>query len=166
MRFILLSFVIACARAPAPPPATPIPTADASFEPLRGLVGHWQGSDPDKHSTGEFTLEPSLGGKVLVRTNRNDSAEGHHEDLMIVFATPGGLRASYYDNEGHVINYAITASADGVELVSDEVPNQPRFKLRYTAHGADELAIDFSIAMPGSAEFKHYTGGSVHRAPR
>ena len=150
-------------RAAPAAPAAPA-TLDLVLEPLRPLLGAWEGSDPNLHATGRFTLEPDLGGKVLVRRNRNDSPQGHHDDLMIVFAAPGGLRASYFDNEGHAIQYAVTATADRVELVSDEVPGQPRFRLRYDRHGADELAVDFAIAMPGAAEFKHYTGGVVHRA--
>jgi hypothetical protein len=66
--------------------------------------------------------------------------------------------------EGHAIQYAITATADRIELVSDEAPGQPRFRLRYDRHGADELAVEFAIAMPGAPEFRHYTGGVVHRA--
>jgi hypothetical protein len=172
----------ACAATPAPPatvaatpagnptaPAAAAPTAAAppaagpDWEPMRGLLGTWQGNDPARHTTGRFTLAPDLGGKILVRRNVDDTPQGRHEDLMIVFRTPGGLRASYYDNEGHVISYAITATADRVELISDDVAGAPRFKLSYDIHGADELAIDFAIAMPGSTEFKHYTGGTVHR---
>ena len=159
---------------PASPPAPAAPsvassgpvapaTFDPAFAPLRGLLGRWQGSDPDRRSTGEFTLAPDLGGKVLVRRNHNDSPQGRHEDLMIVFATPGGLRASYFDNEGHVIQYTVSASVDRIELVSDEVPGQPRFRLRYEQHGTNELAIDFSAAMPGASDFQHYTGGVVQR---
>jgi hypothetical protein len=128
-------------------------------------MGSWQGSDPAQHSTGDFTLAPDLGGKVLVRRSRNDSPQGHHEDLMIVFAGPAGLRASYYDNEGHVIQYSVTASPERIELLSDEAAGQPRFRLRYEPHGADELAIDFAIAMPGATDFRHYVGGIVHRVP-
>jgi hypothetical protein len=135
-----------------------------ALEPLRPLLGAWEGSDPNLHATGRFTLEPDLGGRVLVRRNHNDSPQGRHDDLMIVFAAPGGLRASYFDNEGHVIQYAVTATADRVELISDEAPGQPRFRLRYDLHGSDELAVEFAAAMPGATEFKHYTGGVVHRA--
>lgn len=49
---------------------------------------------------------------------------------------------------------AVTATADRVERVSDEVLGQPRFRLRHHRHGADELAPDF----------RHDTGGVVHRA--
>lgn len=151
--------------APAAPAGPATPSAlDPALEPLRPLLGAWEGSDPDQHATGRFTLEPDLAGKVLVRRNRNDSPQGHHADLMIVFAAPTGLRASYFDSEGHVIQYAVTATADRVELVSDEVPGQPRFRLRYDRRGADECAVEFAIAAPGAPDFRHYTGGVVHRA--
>lgn len=170
MRLLLVALLVACspATATSPPRVSPDraapPTAlDAALEPLRGLVGTWQGTDPDRRSTGRFTLEPELGGKVLVRRSRNDSPQGRHDDLMIMFAAPGGLRASYFDNEGHVIQYAITPTAHHIELVSDETGTQPRFRLRYELRGPDEIAIDFAIAMPGAAEFQHYTGGVVHR---
>ncbi|TMQ20450.1 MAG: hypothetical protein E6J90_11475 [Deltaproteobacteria bacterium] len=178
MRTLFLVLLTACTTgtgasspvSPAPAgaaPAAPGPAAaiapDAAFEPLRGLLGRWQGDDPDRHASGWFTLAPDLGGKVLIRHSRNDSPQGHHDDLMIVFATPAGLRASYFDNEGHAIQYAITATADRIELLSDPAAGQPRFRLRYELHGSDELAIDFAIAMPGSADFQHYTGGIVHR---
>jgi hypothetical protein len=151
--------------APAPMHATAAPVAlDAALEPLRPLLGAWEGSDLNLHATGRFTLDADLGGKVLVRRNRTDSPQGHHDDLMIVFAAPTGLRASYFDGEGHVIQYAVTATADRIELVSDEAAGQPRFRLRYDRHGADDFAVEFSIAMPGAPDFKLYTGGAVHRA--
>lgn len=152
------------AVAPATAASTTAAASDPALAPLGGLLGSWEGSDPARQSSGRFSLAPELGGKVLVRRSSNDSPQGHHEDLMIVFAAPSGLRASYFDNEGHIIQYAITATADRIELVSDAVPQQPRFRLRYELHGSDELAIDFAIAMPGSPEFRHYTGGTVHRA--
>jgi len=183
MRSHLLLFLglvlAACSPAASPAPAAPSspppsttaaaaspaqpPPLDTALEPLRALVGTWRGADPDRHSTGQFTLAPELGGKVLVRRGYNDSPQGHHEDLTLMFSGPGGLRASYWDNEGHVIQYAVTASADRIEFLGDEAPRQPRFRLRYDLHKPDEIAIDFAVAMPGAAEFQHYTGGVVHR---
>lgn len=171
-----VAVLAACACAEPPRPAAPpqpapnaVPAAatiDPALEPLKPLVGAWEGGDPNAKSSGRFTLAPELLGKVLVRRSTNDSPKGHHEDLMIVSPTPAGLRASYWDNEGHVIHYAVTVSGSHVEMLSDEVPNAPRFKLTYDVRGNDELAIDFAIAMPGSSEMKHYTGGSVHRVAR
>jgi len=165
MRFVAILVVLSCGPARGPSPAAPVApaAADAAFEPVLALLGHWQGGDPDRGSSGEFTFAADLGGKVLVRRSHNESPQGRHEDLMIVFPSPEGLRAMYFDNEGHAINYAVTATNDYVELLSDEVPNQPRFRLRYDVRGRDELAIEFGIAMPGSQDFKHYTGGVVHR---
>jgi hypothetical protein len=139
--------------------------AGPEWDPVRGLLGTWEGADPARKTSGRFTLGPELGGHVLVRHNTDDTPQGRHEDLMIVFRTPAGLRASYFDNEGHTINYAITAAGPHIELVSDEVAGMPRFKLTYDVKGPDELAIDFAIAMPGTTELKHYTGGTVHRVP-
>jgi hypothetical protein len=84
---------------------------------------------------------------------------------MVISRGPAGLRADYWDNEGHVIAYAITTEGSRVKLVSDAVPNAPRFELTYDVRGPDELAIDFAIAPPGG-ELKHYTGGVVHRVTR
>jgi hypothetical protein len=33
----------------------------------------------------------------------------------------------------------------------------------YDIKSSNEIAIGFSIAMPGATEFKHYAGGTVHR---
>ena len=133
------------------------------WEPVRGLIGAWEGTDPARHTSGRFTLAPDLGGKVLVRHNVDDTPQGRHEDLMVVYRDASGMRARYFDNEGHVIDYAVAATGPHVELVSDAVPNAPRFKLTYDVRSADELAIDFAIAPPGAAEFHHFTGGTVHR---
>ncbi len=174
MRILPGLVVVACGHAgsmpartgaPGPEPSTGAapPVLDAMFDPVKALVGSWQGDDPERHSTGRFTLTPELAGKILVRRSTNESPEGRHEDFMVIFKVPSGLRASYWDNEGHTINYTITGSANHIEFLSDEVPNAPRFKLTYDPHGGDELAIDFSIAMPGTTELKHYTGGIVQR---
>lgn len=159
--------LVACTHAAPPPaaPAAPAPLAEAGPEwgSLRNLVGTWEGTDPDRRSTGRFTLAAELGGKVLVRHNVGESPEGHREDLMVIFHGPASLRASYFDSEGHVIGYTVTAAEAHIEMLSDEVAGMPRFRLTYDVRSGDELAIDFAIAMPGQTEFQHYTGGIVHR---
>jgi hypothetical protein len=171
LRFAPLLCLVACAHpgaqtAPTAPAAASPPPAiapDPAFAPLHELLGRWRGEDLARHEIGEFSLKPELGGRVLVRRNRDDSPQGHHEDVMIIFSAPTGLRASYFDNEGHVINYTITAAPGHIELVSDDASNQPRFRLTYDVHGSDELTVDFAIALPGSLDFKHFTGGTVRR---
>ena len=166
MRAAACLVLFACHPAARPPDAPAPATADAKrWGALASLVGTWEGSDPARHATGRFTLAPELGGTVLVRHNTNDSPEGHHEDLMVIYPMrDGALRASYFDNEGHVIEYTtITSSPTRIALTSETRPDAPRFELVYELKSADELAIDFAIAMPGSPDAKHYTGGLVHR---
>jgi len=153
---------VSCGPAAA---TTATPSVGPEWEPLRGLLGTWEGRDVARHTTGRFTLAPDLDGKVLVRHNVDDTPQGRHVDLMVIYHEPSGLRAKYFDNEGHVIDYGITAAGTRVEFLSDEVANMPRFKLTYDLHGADEIAIDFAMAAPSTTEFEHYTGAVVHRVP-
>lgn len=168
---VLFLFVGACAAPttssprtsgvePAKVAASPLAPA---LEPIRALVGTWQGADLERRSTGRMDFEPSLGGKILLRRGTNDSSEGHHEDLTIFFKAPDGLRAHYFDSEGHVIDYLVVKTGDGLELTSDKGAPGPQFRLTYRFHGDETIDVDFAIAPPGTTEFKHYTGGTVHR---
>lgn len=93
---------------------------------FRFLIGAWVSESKAGGGSGSFTLEQDLGGKVLVRRNVADlpAAEGRragkHEDLMIIYHEPGGkqFRASYFDNEGHVIQYSVAPLADRKGLAS------------------------------------------------
>jgi hypothetical protein len=163
---VILSIVLSACGPSLPAPQSPSPPAAQAgpeWDSMRGLLGSWEGTDPAHGSTGQFSLTPILGGKVLERRNVNESPQGRHEDLMLIFHIPTGIRAAYFDNEGHIIQYAVTAANNHIELLSDEMAGAPRFKLTYDLAGND-LTIDFAIAPPGSTEFKHYTGGVVHRA--
>jgi hypothetical protein len=151
--------------------------AEAKDDPWAGfrfLLGEWVGEGdgaPGKGSGG-FTLTPDLGGKILTRRNRAEypAAGGRpavvHEDLMVIHPSKDGARATYWDNEGHVIHYAATAAADGQGLtfVSDTVAGEPRFRLIYTKGEGDTVAIKFEIAPPGKPDaFKTYLEGKVRR---
>src|SRR5262249_56071585 len=95
-----------------------------------------------------------------------------HEDLMVIHADSGnGLRAAYFDSEGHVIQYALTVAADKqtVTFVSDAAAKGPRFRLSYVKQKDDTLAIKFEIAPPGNPDdFKTYTERTAprHRRPK
>jgi hypothetical protein len=141
--------------------------AGAAADPwsaFRFLVGEWVGEgdgSPGKGSGG-FSLSPELGGKVLVRKNRAEypAANGRpavvHEDLMVIHPGKEGRSAlaDYWDNEGHVIRYTITPSADGKALtfLSESAAGEPRFRLTYTQTDKDAVAIKFEIAPPGKPE--------------
>lgn len=169
---LIISFavvdIVGCATAlPRPEPRGPT-SLGPEWAPLRTLVGSWSasGGDAAHPSQGTFTLAPELGGKVLVRRGTNDAASAHHEDLTIIYRTPGNaFEASYFDNEGHTIHYAITPSTDGRDVVflSDEAPGAPRFRLTYAVTSERALTVTFAIAPPGSTEFQTYVKGEARR---
>lgn len=102
---------------------SPDPWADWKF-----LLGEWAAGEssgvPGQASKGSFTLAPDLNGKILVRKNHAEypPANGRpaivHDDLMIIYRAAGATRAFYSDNEGHVIQYRISFSADLKKIVS------------------------------------------------
>jgi len=150
--------------------------AEPAAEPWAGLqflVGDWNGGGGGKpgEGTGAFSFKLDLGSKVLVRRNfaqyppKPGQKEGvRHDDLMIVYLAGPLLKAIYFDNEGHVINYAVTTADKTATFESDAgPPGVPRFKLVYQQK--DDAAVDltFSIAPPGSP-FRPYITASAKRA--
>jgi len=144
-------------QAPAPQP----------FAGLAFLEGRWVGEGSLPGASGEFSLEKSLGGKILLRKNiaripGPDGKPAVHEDLMVIFGESGALKADYYDNEGHVIRYAVETSPDQARFLSSG-PG-PRFRLSYLRGGEDSLEIRFEIASPDKPEqFKVYQSGKARR---
>jgi hypothetical protein len=172
-RSLPLVLLVACAPTqvrplPPPPPPPERPTApvalDARWAAFEPLLGDWDatGNDPTGPSIGHFSLAPELGGKILVRHSVNESKTGKHDDLMIIY---DAARAIYFDNEGHTINYAVTASPDRLVFLSDEQAGAPRFRLTYMVAGNDGT-VQFDIAPPGSPDFRPYVGGTFKRAAR
>ncbi|HEY7327672.1 MAG TPA: hypothetical protein VH592_08535 [Gemmataceae bacterium] len=154
--------------------AAPVRAEDDPWEDFRFLIGSWISDGRPEEGSGSFTLEPDLGGKVLVRRNvanlpaAKGRPEAKHEDLMIVYREPGGqtFRASYFDSEGHIIQYAVSPLPDkkGLVFVSNSDRSGPRFRLTYTKGEGDKVAVKFEIAPPGKAdEFKTYLEGTVRR---
>jgi hypothetical protein len=150
--------------------AADIPEA---WKPFQFLIGDWVGSGSGKpgEGTGEFSLKFDLDQKILLRRNRNQLAPtanqpagAVHEDLMIIYQQPGSgaFRADYFDNEGHVIRYAISIAQHTAVFESDEPGNATRFKLTYELKSDGLLSITFAIAGPGKP-FQTYVSGTVRR---
>jgi hypothetical protein len=140
----------------------------------RFLLGEWvgEGGGQPGQGSGGFTYALELQDKVMVRRNHADypAAGGRpafkHDDLMVIYLEPGGAKASYWDNEGHVIHYTLGASADGrtVTFLSDVVRGAPRFRLSHTRGKDDTISIKFEVAPPGKPdEFKPYIEASARR---
>ena len=158
--------------APAAPATTAAPAAQAApagsaLEPFAFLVGEWPstGSGQPGAGTGTATFARSLQDKVIVRTSyaeypaAGDKPATRHDDLMVIYAAPGGgARADYYDSEGHVIRYAVHSPAPGQAIfLSDAAGGGPRFRLAYTLAAPGILKGEFAMAPPGTPEaFKPY----------
>jgi hypothetical protein len=141
--------------------------------PLQFLVGHWigEGSTADQGAgTGAFSFTPDLQGKILLRKNfaeypqANSKPAYRHDDLMIIYhdGPSHDLRAIYFDNEEHIIHYAIKPSGDSAVFLSEGMQDAPRFRLTYTSAGPDRLKLKFEIAPPGK-DFATYIEASAHR---
>ena len=139
--------------------------APAALAPLGFLLGTWETLDDSEGSTGKATFEAALGNRVMLRKSYSHtpaSARGpasYHEDLMVIAAgEAGAIRADYYDNEGHVIRYAVTTPAPGTAVfVSDPIAGQPRYRLSYTSASNGNVNGEFAIAPPGNPDaFKAY----------
>ena len=149
---------------------------DAAWEPLAFLIGNWtgEGTGAPGEGTGGFSFRYDLQGKVLVRKNHADYPKTKdrpaysHEDLMVIYkeSPAAPFRADYFDNEGHVIHYAISITPDhsSVEFVSDPAAAAPRFRFTYQRTGQGTLGIKFEIAPPGKPEaFAPYIDAKARR---
>jgi hypothetical protein len=112
-------------------------------------------------------LRAHLDNHVLVRRNHVHFApkpgQLHgpvHDDLLVIAREGEALRATYWDNEGHVIRYAVTSAAGAVTMES-EGPG-PRFRLTYLPMPDGRFAVTFSIAAPGEP-FRPYQTGLIRR---
>lgn len=142
---------------------------------LNFLVGEWQGvgSGAPGEAVGGTVFAFGLDRKILIRKNwakyppKPGEASGlSHEDLMITYPAADGrsFRAIYFDNEGHVISYAVTFPQKPNAAVFETEAGQPgpRFRLTYELNADGALENVFWIAPPGG-EFKVYVRGSLKK---
>jgi hypothetical protein len=135
--------------------------------------GFGEGAGAPGEGTGGFSFTFDLQGKILVRKNSanypatKDKPAYSHTDLMVIYReADDSIKAIYFDNEGHVINYAVSFSKDQNTLtfLSDASPSSPRFRFIYIKATSDKLKLEFDIAPPGKPEaFSKYVEGSAHR---
>ncbi len=145
---------------------------DDPWAPFQFLIGEWVGEGKQGQGS-HFSLTPDLQGKILVRRNHAELPAdrfrpGPHEDLMVIYKSEDGksAKAIYFDNEGHLINYAVTFSPDKQTLtfISPAAPSAPRFRLTYQKEAEDRVGIKFEIAPPEKPEeFKTYLEGKARK---
>jgi hypothetical protein len=166
---ILLVGSAVCAGPPAP------------LEPLAFLIGEWEatGAGPPGQGSGRAVFSRALQDRVILRTSYSEfpasggAAGSRHDDLVVIYAVAGtGARADYYDNEDHVIHYAVNSPAVGEAVfVSESMAGEPRFRLSYKLTPDGILRGEFAIAPPGEPPaFKPYLAWESRRvkasAPR
>jgi hypothetical protein len=142
------------------------------LETLNFLLGDWEAIGEPGEAKGGFRFVSQLQSRVIVRTNyaeypaTTDLPTYRHDDLMIVYYDEmQGLRADYYDSEGHVIRYAGQASPPNrVVFTSEPTASGPGFRLSYQLGENGILAGTFEIAslnQPGG--FAPFLSWSAHR---
>jgi hypothetical protein len=145
-----------------------VPTGAAAQQPsdplaaVSFLVGDWRAVDTPAGERGAFSFRRDLQNHVLVRVNEAVYAAtpskpaSRHDDLMVVYAEDGVLKADYFDSEGHVIRYTARTEPNRVVFVSAPDPRGPRYRLTY-ARAGDVLNGSFELAAPDAPEtFKPY----------
>jgi len=145
-----------------------------NWNAFKFLIGEWvgEGTGAPGEATGGFTFSYDLQNTVLVRKNyanypaTKDRPAFRHDDLMIVYQEAGKTRATYFDNEQHVINYTVELSKDtnAAIFLSDASPSARRFRLTYTKLGTDRVKITFDMAPPGKPDsFAAYLEGTARK---
>lgn len=154
----------------APAPARE--SNESNWEPFRFLLGEWvaEGSGKPGEATGGFSFTFDLEKKILVRRSfanypaTKDKPAYSHTDLMVIYQDSNLARAIYFDNEGHIINYAIVFSDAQLVFTSEPSASTPRFRFTYHKPKDGRLTFEFEIAPPGKPEaFSKYVEGSAHR---
>jgi hypothetical protein len=174
MKRFLVALTILLLSSPALPQSAPQKDA-GDWAEWSFLLGEWTAGDssgaPGRASKGGFTLAPDLGGKVLVRKNHAEypPADGRpaivHDDLMIIYREDGATKAFYDDNEGHVIRYTVSFSADKKRIVflSEKSAGQ-QFRLSYEDVQPGTVKVVFEMAAPDKpGEFTKYVEAVVQR---
>ena len=146
-----------------------------SWDKFAYLLGSWkgEGSGTPGQEEGTFSFKMDLDKNILVRKSRSEypatenKSAAIHNDLMIIYrdatGTPG--KAIYFDNEKHIINYAITfPSIKEITFTSDKIPNIPTFRLTYRI--IDDVTVDtiFEISKDGEHFFAYIQGKSKKAA--
>ena len=170
-RLCLIAVVPLVALSPTLRAAEP-GTIPAPLIPFRFLLGRWVASGDQAGATGGFAFALDVQNHVIVRTNHsNTPAVGgqpasRHDDLMVIYVEDTAVKADYFDSEGHVIRYAVSATPETIVFLSQTISGQPRYRLTYRrGAGGDTLTGTFEIAPPARLDaFAPYLSWSARRS--
>ena len=139
---------------------------DDPWKTLRFLIGTWdaatKGGNAGASGSGDYSFGFELRDHVLVRHGAYSECKGPadfdcgHGDLLYIYPDTAGLRAIYFDNEGHVIHYDVTTPERNTAVfLSPPAAPGPQYRLTYELR-ADVMSGKFEIRPPGAKEFKAY----------
>ena len=116
-------------------------------------------------TSGTYTFRRELGNHILARHVTKDAVckgpadfDCEHSDLLYVYEDAPGqpLKAIFFDNEGHVIHYDVSApDATTAVFLSEASSPGPRFRLTYQLKGI-VMSGKFQMQMPGQTDWKTY----------
>jgi hypothetical protein len=161
---------VAGAQPPATAPAKPDP-----WHGIRFLLGSWEakttGGVAQAHVSASYVFRMELRDHLMARHARNgacsapDDFNCQHSDLLYIYPTGNGtaLEAIYFDNEGHIIRYAVSSPKPGTAVfLSDPALPGPQYRLSYTFLN-EVMSGQFEMKMPGQADFTSYLEWSGKR---
>jgi hypothetical protein len=151
-------------------PATVAPASPVDWSKWQNLMGDWRGQDNGKPgaTNGSFNFRKDMDGYILVRNNRT-RIQGEagkpavfHRDMMIIYPDASGnpVKAIYFDNEGHAINYTASFQDKAIVLTSDAIQKSPRYRLSYETIDSVTVNVKFEMSTAQKPEvFKTYLEG-------
>jgi len=162
---ILSAILFGCLSMTAHGQGSPVTATDA-FASLHFLDGTWEAKAAGPagvKAVGTYTFGPELAGHVYARHSTSFAAcrgpktfDCEHGDLLYVYPEGAGLKAIYFDNEGHTIHYGVTTpTAASVEFLSDATSPGPRFRLVYELKDG-VMSGRFQMQMPGATDWRSY----------
>ena len=159
LTFVLFGLITTC-----------LAQSNSTWDKWSWLVGEWagEGSGQPGQGDGTFSFKPGLDNKILIRESHSQypasgtKAKVIHNDLMIIYPDYAGnpIKAIYFDNEGHTINYNITYAEGSITLTSDKTQNAPIFRLSYFLLEKDLVNTKFEMSADGVAFTTYIEGKS------
>jgi hypothetical protein len=145
---------------------------DTTWQKWNWLIGDWvgEGSGKPGQGGGWFSLQSDLDRKILVRKNHSEYPEAKdkpkiiHDDLMIVYLDDAGQpnKSIYFDNENHIIHYAITYLEKSIIFTSNQSSANPVYRLTYVSLDNENISVKFEMSLDGES-FQTYTEGKCTR---
>ena len=137
-----------------------------TWKALGFLEGTWEAKTVGGSAAvaGTYTFRKELSGHLLARHSATAACKAptdfdcEHGDLLYIYEDAPGqpLKAIYFDNEGHVIHYAVsTTESHSAVLLSDPAIPGPQFRLTYELKGG-VMSGRFQAHMPGPGDWKSY----------